>query len=608
MLKRLLWGITVLSLIPAMFLVIRRGQSEHRQLMVSIVMDEQALAEQANLLGTTSFNLALRYQKLGLNGIALYEDTVESLVLKGRVGIMLGHEVKLLDVGNNTLSTEISPNSTLLTEIEPGSLSNLLLQNYPKPLELQIDQRTWYVYPGNDMMSRPAGYNLSEINRWSEANFDIAYRPRNFPNLTVEQSGFPEKAKYLIYVTGVVGHPNHLEKTVLASQNYLTAIIEGTEQPGMNTIFSKVPIVRLLSFNQEYLNRRLLPDQVVAKYLLAANERGVKLLYLRPYTEGHFGDMVENTESLIGNLRQSVENDGFQVGTLSANVIKYNPVEWLRTLAGIGVLASLVLLALLYPGIWGPTISLTVLGAGIAIGGLDWGALALIAALTFPVLGYTYIRDHLTSVGLATLVSLSGVVLMVAVGSDHDAMLAVKPFAGVGATLIVPPLLFIFHYALRFKPAAGWVKTIWTYQPRVGDLIVFTLAIIALMVVYLRRGNFPLIGVSNFEVSVRDSLSGLFVRPRFKEIIGHPLAVLGLTNKGWSIWVRGGLMTGGVIAQASILNSFSHYHTPLLISLQRSILALVLGIALGLALTPIIKLLARLISFWLRDAEPEAQC
>ena len=591
-----------------MLLVIRRGQAENQHPTISIVMDEQALAQQAHLLGTTSFNLALDYQKLGLNGIALYEDTVESLILKGRVGIMLGHEAKLTAVENTTSIDAIPPNSTLLTELESGSLDNLLRQNYPKPLEIQMKQRTWYVYPGTDILSRPAGYDPVEINLWSEANFDIAYRPRNFPNLSVEQSQFPEKAKYIIYVTEVLGHPNHLDDTVTRSQNYLTAIIEGTEQAGMSTIISKVPIVRLLSFSQDYLNQRLPPDQIVAKYLLAANERGVKLLYLRPYTEEKLGDMVVNTQRLIGSLRQSAESAGLQVGTLEAMSLEYEPVRWLRSLAGIGVLASLILLALIYPGIWGPTISLTILGISIATGGLDWDALALIAALTFPVLGYAYLRNHLTSLGLSTLVSLSGATLMVAIGSDHDSMLAIKPFAGVGTTLVVPPLLFMFHYALRFKPASHWVKAICTYRPRVGDLAIFALAVTALAVVYLRRGNFPMIGVSNVEVSLRNWLSGLFVRPRFKEIIGHPLAVLGLSNKEWSTWLRGGLMTGGVIAQASILNSFSHYHTPLLISLERSILALVLGIVLGLILTPIITLLARLINFWLKDTEPEVRC
>jgi hypothetical protein len=61
----------------------------------------------------------------------------------------------------------------------------------------------------------------------------------------------------------------------------------------------EVPTVRLLSFNQDYQNLRLRPDDLIEKYLLAANERQVRLLYLRPYTEEQLGDMLANTEALV---------------------------------------------------------------------------------------------------------------------------------------------------------------------------------------------------------------------------------------------------------------------------------------------------------------------
>jgi ABC-type nitrate/sulfonate/bicarbonate transport system permease component len=89
------------------------------------------------------------------------------------------------------------------------------------------------------------------------------------------------------------------------------------------------------------------------------------------------------------------------------------------------------------------------------------------------------------------------------------------------------------------------------------------------------------------------------VRPRFKELLGHPLAVLGLTGSAWPAWIRGGLLTGGVIAQASILNSFSHYHTPVLISLQRTLIALALGLVIGLVLAPLAGAAVRIGRAWL---------
>ena len=604
--KRLLWGIVALSLVPASVLAVRRVQSEGRNRTVALVMDERALAIQADHLGITSFDLGLRYRALGLTGIALYEETIESLASRGRIGTMRGHEARTQAARDSEPMPEVPGNSTLVTELEPGALDRLLAKNTPKPLETRLGGRIWYAYSGTDTNARPAGPDPVELKRWSEAGFDIAYRPRNFPGLTRVGDDFPEEASYLVHAgLQVAGYPNRLAETVAASQTYLTAMIEGTNQDGMGAINQKVPTVRLLSFNQDHLNRRLLPDDVVEKYLLAANERGVRLLYLRPYTEERLGDMFANTERLIERLTAALRREGFRIGPLPTLQSDYRPIGWLRALAAVGVIAGLGLLGLLYPGLWGAAVASSVLGLGLIAGGLDWDALALTAALTFPILGFGYLRERLASLGLATVVSLAGAVLLAAVGSDRESMLAIRPFAGVAATLIVPPALFALHYTLRFQKPAAWVNALWNHRVRVGDVVVVTVAVGALALVFLRRGSFPVIGISSAELAVREWLSGLFVRPRFKELLGHPLAVLGLTGGGWPAWIRGALLTGGVVAQASILNSFSHYHTPLLISLERTLLALALGLALGLALVPLVRSAVWLVRRWLAQSESE---
>jgi peptidoglycan/LPS O-acetylase OafA/YrhL len=103
------------------------------------------------------------------------------------------------------------------------------------------------------------------------------------------------------------------------------------------------------------------------------------------------------------------------------------------------------------------------------------------------------------------------------------------------------------------------------------------LVVAALGLVVIRRGNFPVIGASEIELALRSTLNEWFVRPRFKELLGHPLALLALWQVRWPWWARGGLLVAGVVAQASVLNSFSHYHTPLVVSLQRSVVALALA-------------------------------
>lgn len=602
--KRLLWLTLLLSLIPASILVVRRVDAEEGRRRVTIVMDEVVLSEQAEYLGQSSFELGLHYQSLGLGGIVLYEDTFESAVAKGRIAVLTGFEAQRLALLNGEDPPDIPPKSTLVTELEPGAIEPILAKNPPTPEALELAGKTWYVYPGTAPNLRPAGPDRNAIQQWAEAGFDIAYRPRNFPLMKEVGADFPKEASYLIHAgLQVAGHPGSLSTLVDISQNYITGVIEGTEQDGMRDIVRKVPTARLLSFDQDYINQRLYPQDLIDKYLLAANERGVRILYLRPYTEEQLGSMFENTEQLVSGLRERLEQEGYEVAPLGSLELNYQTNALLRGLSSIGILAALGLLMLMYPGIWGPFMVLAILGLGVFANGFDWGALALAAALSFPVVGYGHLSERLSSLGIATLISLAGAVLLSAVGSDRETMLSITPFAGVAATLVVPPALFLFHYALRYRSPASWVVDFWNHPIRIGNIAIFLVGIAALGLVFLRRGNFPVIGASSAELAFRDWLSDLFVRPRFKEMLGHPSAVLGLTNEGWPDWIKALLLTGGVIAQASILNSFSHYHTPLLISLQRTAIALVLGFVIGLVLVPIARFIIGLGRRWLAGAD-----
>lgn len=601
---RLAWVVVALSLVPTLVLVASRIASEGRTRSVAIVMDEIALAEQASYLGISSLELGLRYQAQGLSGIALYEDTIETLAQKGRAAAMLGFEANALLTASGDPRPPLPGNATLVTELEPGALDVLLATASPAPREVDIDGRTWYLWPGDSFRTRPAGPDRAQIEAWHAAGFDIAYRPRNFPNLREVGRHYPAEARYLVYAgLQVAGHPNALDEAVAASQAYFTAIIEGTAQDGLDEVARQVPTVRLLSFNQDHMNLHLHPLDLVEKYLLAANERNVRLLYLRPYTEEQLGDMIENTETFVRELVRALELDGFTVGPLEAAELGYAAPTALRLGAAAGVLAGLVLLATSFPAPWGLLAALLVLTLGLLAAGPSWAALALAAALVFPVLGYARWTRGIASLFAATGLSLVGAALLVAVGSDRASMLAIEPFAGVAATLVVPPGLYLAHVLLRLRRPAVWVRTLWGYRVRLGDLAVAVLVAAVLGLVVMRRGNFPIIGASEAELALRSFLNELFVRPRFKELVGHTLAVLALLHPRWPAWATAPLLVAGVVAQATVLNSFSHYHTPVLISLQRTLIALVIGAAVGLVLVPLVRLAVRLVQRWLASAE-----
>lgn len=606
-LERLLWALLLVALVPAAVLAVRRVSGEGSREQVALVMDELALAAQGNLVGLTSQELALRYQKLGLTGIAVYEDTITSLVNKAYAAAILGGDLKASLLASGAAPPPFPADSTLVTPLLPGAIDALVAKNVPPARTFELNGRTWYVWPGDVLSLFPAGPDVVALERWQALGFDIAYRPMNAP-YALQGAGddYPPEASYLVYAgTQVAGYPGDLSGVVQASQRYLTGIIEGTPQDGMSDISAKVPTVRLLSFNQEYIDRRLQPSDIVDKYLLAVQERNVRLLYLRPYTTTELGDPIANTEEMVQLLSATLQRQGYQVGPLDTLSSEYRTSALLRALAGMGVLAGLALLALRFPAPWGVLMAAALLLGSVVVAGASWGALALIAALVFPVLGYLTFRERLPALLFATLLSLAGAMLLAAVGSERDTLLAIRPFAGVGLTLLVPPALFLTAYALRFHRPAVWVKRLWSAELRVGHVALALVGVAALAVVLLRRGNDPIIGVSQIELTLRTVLGEFMARPRFKELVGHPLAFLALALPAWPGWLRAVLLTAGVVAQASILNSFSHYHTPLLISLERTGVALLIGVFVGLLLWPLATLLTRALQAWLKGASDD---
>jgi hypothetical protein len=106
----------------------------------------------------------------------------------------------------------------------------------------------------------------------------------------------------------------------------------------------------------------------------------------------------------------------------------------------------------------------------------------------------------------------------------------------------------------------------------------------ALALLIARSGNFiiPVPGVEKYFRSWLEIV--MSVRPRTKEfLIGYPALMLAAWyfargERTW-LWL---LATAGAVASTSVFNTFSHIHTPLLISLVRTLNALVLGVLIGL--------------------------
>ncbi|MGB4614672.1 MAG: DUF5693 family protein, partial [Limnochordia bacterium] len=121
-------------------------------------------------------------------------------------------------------------------------------------------------------------------------------------------------------------------------------------------------------------------------------------------------------------------------------------------------------------------------------------------------------------------------------------------------------------------------------------LLLLALAAVVGAVYVLRTANF-ILPIPQLEIALREGLERvLVVRPRFKEIlIGHPaLVALAASKKRHPL-----LMSLAVIGQLSLINTFTHTHTPLFISALRTVYGLIIGYIIGILVWNVYQKLRR---------------
>ena len=188
---------------------------------------------------------------------------------------------------------------------------------------------------------------------------------------------------------------------------------------------------------------------------------------------------------------------------------------------------------------------------------------------------------------VTALITLGAVVIIVSLFNDISYLSYVEQFRGV-KLLMIGPMMLIGLYLWR----TGDVQALASYMYRIAVternwwkfiLQITAIAIIGLVGVYLVLRSGTDGTTLPYEAEFRHWMDYVFgVRPRTKEmLIGHPLllvALYSLLRYGKGRW----LLLGAVIGHLSIINSFTHLHTPLAISITRTLWGLVLGLIIGI--------------------------
>ncbi|MCT1905339.1 DUF5693 family protein [Oceanobacillus sojae] len=180
-------------------------------------------------------------------------------------------------------------------------------------------------------------------------------------------------------------------------------------------------------------------------------------------------------------------------------------------------------------------------------------------------------------------ITVIGILLIIGLLNGNEFISGVELFRGIKLLHIVPPFLVflvLFGYYLA-KQHRHSLLNIFNKEVRVWHVIVCFGLLLIFAYYIIRTGNSNL--VSPWEITIRHTLEEiLYVRPRTKEfLIGYPAMIIGLYFLPRSPIIGRFLLVIGSIGFLSMINTFTHFHSPLFVSLLRSVYGIGLGVILG---------------------------
>lgn len=407
----------------------------------------------------------------------------------------------------------------------------------------------------------------------------------------------------------VLGYPAALPALAEALKKYRIkyGYVEIIKQDG-DQLLKKLmgnEVVRVHSVPPDEL-KKITREEALDRFVRAARERSVRLIYLRPFLPPQIDAFpVEYNLKYFKELKARLEGSGFVLGRAESSPFR-RVKGWQILTLGAGVLIGGLFLLNCFMAVpsW-LMFLLLLLGSGLMffLGTAGYSlllqkGLAFLAALVFPSLavisafsrplkkeGLPFGRAIFMILDILAETSI-GIFLMLGLLADSRFMSGVETFPAVKAALILPVLIVAAYFILKAGKGSLPERVRDFLSTRVSLLTVALGGLIlgALAVLVARSGNF-VIPVPGFEKYLRNWLELLlYVRPRTKELlVGYPFLYLAALyylkgNKTW-LWL---LLAIGVIAPVSVFNSFSHIHTPLMISIVRAFNGLVLGLLVGM--------------------------
>lgn len=635
-LRVFLWGVVALALAAALFSAARRWKTETRNRRVEVVLDMGELRSLSVTEGKPLGEVLRAFRKAGATSVAIQEETVGTLEEQHRINVLGPGDFSGVTSRGSTVLTDMDASTHRRVEEALQAKTRYGVQNVSQAGGASLAAGPTFNYV------RGVGIGLDPVlvSEAKRADFLVIGRVNNPPGVFPEAIDWTlrqlkqEGVNAVIFsgdeVLGFKGYYLHdrtnpqkvTTDTLMRSLGLAYGLVEFGKQKGDVALAKALPeqTVRVHTITGAEMVQATVPDNI-QRFLLAARERNIRQLYVRLFLNEP--DPVTVNTEYVEKIALGLKKADLISGPAHGYHELATPL-WVRGLIGLGTAAAFLLLLDSVTGLLAVAAGrVVVLGAvgGAAllvalpvVGGTTGVKLAaLAAACVYPSLALVC-SDHLRPSGQSglgvlgtvlqrfawmTFVTTLGIAAVVGLLADRLFLIKVDLFMGIKGAQLIPVLVaaLVYGLSLRAGDRQPWPAVLDEATSRVRKLASQPLLLwqvaagfVALIVLFLlvtRSGNDSAVGVSPLELRSRALLDQfLYARPRFKEfLIGHPAMVLGLAFavRGWRQWAYP-LFLVGAIGQVSLLNTFCHLHTPLLVSLWRALLGLNFGVIIGLVL------------------------
>lgn len=628
--KTLIYIVMAISLVACTFVGVRRIQTENAYKDVEIAI-RYSDALRISIEGDVPLEQVLsHFKEVGATTLLVRERTVASVIANdyntfkgtGEVGLVEGYILKFY----YPEVTELRPETRYIVTQNKEVAQTIYENYYVKGIELTQYESdgTYFLEIGeyeSAISTTGVGFNIENLNLAASLGFTIAPQVKNWDVIT------PESIQYLIESLEAIDNVGTIyfaDSKIPAVdtqtfpefiENYQIGFIEFTsnKQEGFGTLAKATSslgtdykVVRLHTLEDPKVNTFEMVD-LMDRYELALKERNNRVFLFKMPETTELQKDADYLEEAITTFKEIANKDGY---TISGQISDYNlpniPVV-VAILVGLAAIMIFILLCMEL-GFVKTGYVLGILGVLGYVGllklrpTLAYQLMALFGSIMFPT--YAMVkgikenpRDLKESI-LAFLkicaISFGGTLTIIGCISRTNFALGIDLFLGVKVATVAPIILVLAYLIYReHKLDYKYYKGLLDKKISYGALIIIGLLAIALFVYVSRTGNTGT--ATGLERSFRQFLDNVLgVRPRTKEfLIAYPI-LLTLLYYGYKERYIVAVIFA-VMGPVSLVNTYAHIHTPVVISLIRSAYGIIFGIIIGLILIGVMKLISRVI-------------